>query len=58
MKEELRRIYPQLPETFGRSGVNALLGYEPERAGLYRILAELDQKGTLVIAKADLPPDD
>jgi hypothetical protein len=72
MKEELRWIYPQLPETFGRRGANALLEYEPERAGLDRILAELDQKGTLVIAKialgrtpaayrkiaAELPPDD
>ena len=54
----MKEIYPQLPETFGRSGVNALLGYEPKRAGLYLILAELDKKGTLVIAKADLPPDD
>jgi hypothetical protein len=72
VKEELQRIYPQLPETFGRSDINALLGYEPERAGLYRILAELSTKGALVIVKpalgrtpavyrkiaADFPPGD
>ena len=54
VREELLRIYPQLPETFGRSDINALLGYEPERAGLYRILAELSAKGVLVIVKAAL----
>ena len=72
VEEELRRIYPQLPETFGRRDINALLGYEPERAGLYRILAELSTKGALVIVKpalgrtpavyrkiaADFPPGD
>ncbi len=72
VKEELRRIYPQLPETFGRADIHALLGYEAERASLYRTLAELSKKGTLVIVKhavgrtpavyrklaAELPPGD
>jgi len=72
VKEELRRIYTQLPETFGRADIHALLGYEPERAGLYRSLAEMSSKGALVIVKpalgrtpavyrkiaAELPPDD
>jgi hypothetical protein len=54
VNDELRRIYPQLPETFGRTDINALLGYEPERAGLYRTLAELSKKGVLVIVKVAL----
>jgi hypothetical protein len=72
VKEELRRIYPQLPETFGRADIHALLGYEPERAGLYRSLAEMSSKGTLAVVRvalgrtpavyrkiaAELPPDD
>ncbi|HEY0552837.1 MAG TPA: hypothetical protein VGG20_01120, partial [Thermoanaerobaculia bacterium] len=72
VKEELLRIYPQLPETFGRADIHALLGYEAERASLYRTLSELSKKGTLVIVKhavgrtpavyrklaAELPPGD
>jgi hypothetical protein len=72
VNEELRRIYPQLPETFGRTDIHALLGYEPERASLYRVLGKLSAKGTLAIVQvalgrtpavyrklaAELPPDD
>lgn len=72
VKEELWRIYPQLPETFGRADIHAVLGYEPERASLYRVLGELSAKGTLAIIKhavgrtpavyrkiaAELPTDD
>jgi hypothetical protein len=54
VKEELRRIYPQLPETFGRADIHALLGYEPERAGLYRALQELSTKGGLALVRASL----
>ena len=54
MEQELRRIYRQLPETFGRSDIHALLGYEPDRGALYRILADLSKKGVLVLHKVSL----
>jgi hypothetical protein len=71
VEQELRRIYRQLPETFGRSDIHALLGYQPDRGALYRILAELSNQGDLVIERgavgrtpavyrkiaADLAPD-
>ncbi len=54
VEQELRRIYRQLPETFGRNDIHALLGYQPERGALYRILAELSTQGDLVIERAAL----
>jgi hypothetical protein len=54
VEQELRRIYGQLPETFGRSDIHALLGYEPDRGALYRILADLSTQGVLVIQKVSL----
>jgi len=70
--EEVRRIYPQLPEIFGRSDITALLGYTPERGSLYRLLASLSSKGSIFIESytqgrtpavyrkiaAELPSDD
>jgi hypothetical protein len=52
--EELRGIYRQLPETFGRSDIHALLGYKPDRGALYRILAALSTKGIIVIETVSL----
>jgi hypothetical protein len=54
VEQELRRIYRQLPETFGRSDIHALLGYQPDRGALYRILAELSSQGALVIQEVSL----
>jgi hypothetical protein len=54
VEQELRRIYRQLPETFGRSDIHTLLGYEPDRGALYRILADLSTKGVLVIQEVSL----
>ncbi|HEX4498792.1 MAG TPA: hypothetical protein VIE43_24145 [Thermoanaerobaculia bacterium] len=68
---DFRRIYRQLPETFGRNDIHALLGYEPDRGALYRILAALSTRKVIFIETvslgrrpavyrklaADLPPD-
>jgi hypothetical protein len=54
VKEELRRIYPRLPETFGRADIHTLLGYEPERAGLYRALQDLSTTGALTLVRVSL----
>jgi hypothetical protein len=51
---ELRGIYRQLPETFGRSDIHALLGYEPDRGALYRILAALSRQGIVHIDEVSL----
>jgi hypothetical protein len=69
--EDFRGIYGQLPEAFGRNDIHALLGYEPDRGALYRILAALSTKKVILIETfsvgrrpaayrklaADLPPD-
>ena len=45
--DDLQAGFAGLPETFTRGDVCAMLGYEPERGGLYRILQDMVQKGRL-----------
>jgi hypothetical protein len=51
---DFRRIYRQLPETFGRNDIHALLGYEPDRGALYRILAALSTRKVIFIETVSL----
>ena len=44
---DIREAFPSLPETFTRRHVCAALGYEPERAALYRTLQGLVREGYL-----------
>jgi hypothetical protein len=53
-RTELRGVYRQLPETFDRSDIHALLGYETDRGALYRILADLSRQGIVLIEKVSL----
>ena len=52
--EDFRRIYRQLPESFGRNDIHALLGYEPDRGALYRILAALSTNKVILIEEVSL----
>jgi hypothetical protein len=45
IQEDVRAIFPRLPERFTRRDVCQLLGYEPGRAALYRYLRDLVAKG-------------
>ena len=45
VEDDVRAAFPRLPEEFTRSDVCEILGYEPERAALYRSLQSLVQEG-------------
>lgn len=47
VNDDVRAALPRLPGTFTRGDVCATLGYEPDRAVLYRILQELVREGRL-----------
>lgn len=50
--DEIQAALPSLPEVFDRRAVIQALGYEPDRASLYRALQELFFGG--VIARAEI----
>jgi hypothetical protein len=45
MVDDLNQAFWRLPETFTRRDVCAVLGYEPDRGALYRILQDLVKDG-------------
>lgn len=47
--DDVRGALSRLPETFTRGDVCEVLGYEPDRSALFRILRELTQEGALRI---------
>jgi hypothetical protein len=47
VEDDVRAALAGLPETFTRRDVCKVLGYEPDRGALYRILCELTEKGLL-----------
>lgn len=47
--DEIRENFWRLPETFTRSNVCEILGYEPNRGAIYRSLRELYREGTVQI---------
>lgn len=49
VSEEVLAVLPRLPELFTRGDVCEALGYEPDRAVLYRVLQELRQEGHIDI---------
>ena len=44
---DVRGALPSLPETFTRREVCEALGYEPDRAALYRTLTDLTREGAI-----------
>lgn len=50
-RDEIYSSFHRLPDTFTRSDVCKLLGYEPERGILFRILRELVREGYIRIAE-------
>lgn len=42
---DVRAAFPRLPQTFTRGDVCEALGYEPDRAALYRTLQDLTREG-------------
>jgi hypothetical protein len=50
-REEIFSSFYRLPERFTRNDVCEMLGYEPDRGTLFRILRELVDNGHLQIAK-------
>lgn len=49
VSEDVLAVLPRLPELFTRGDVCEALGYEPDRAVLYRVLQELRQEGHIDI---------
>jgi len=49
LERDLRAALPHLPEQFTRGDVCEVVGYEPDRSTLYRILRELVQEGSIRI---------
>ena len=47
VSDDVLAALPRLPELFTRGDVCEALGYEPDRAILYRILQELRQEGSI-----------
>lgn len=47
VENDVRAALPRLPYHFTRGDVCDALGYNPDRGGLYRILNELVQEGTI-----------
>ena len=44
---DVRAAFPRLPATFTRREVCEALGYEPDRAALYRVLTDLTREGAV-----------
>ena len=44
---DVRAAFPRLPATFTRREVCEALGYEPDRAALYRVLQDLTREGAV-----------
>jgi len=49
VNDDVLAALPHLPETFTRGDVCKTLGYEPDRAILYRVLQDLVQKGRIYL---------
>lgn len=49
LEEDVFSLFWRLPESFTRSDVCEVLGYEPDRTGLYRVLRDLVRTGYLTI---------
>jgi hypothetical protein len=49
VEEDVFSLLWRLPESFTRSDVCDVLGYEPDRTGLYRVLRELVRTGYLAV---------
>ena len=47
VSEDVQEAFPRLPELFTRGDVCEALGYEPDRAILYRVLQELVRNGRI-----------
>lgn len=45
--DDVRESFWRLPETFTRSDVCEILGYDPDRGALYRSLRQLAKEGTV-----------
>ena len=46
---DVRAAFPRLPETFTRREVCEAIGYEPDRAALYRTLKDLTAEGAICV---------
>ena len=46
LEDEVRAVFPRLPEEFTRRDVCEALGFEPDRGSLFRILRELVWEGS------------
>jgi len=51
LREEVLEALDSLPEVFDRNQVCAVLGYQPDRSSLFRILRGLTFEGILVLEK-------
>lgn len=49
LEEEVESALAGVPEVFDRNDVCRMLGYEPDRGSLYRVLQELVMEGSLAI---------
>jgi hypothetical protein len=50
LANDVEAALPGLPDVFNRNDVVRALGYEPDRASLYRVLQDLAHEGTIVQA--------
>ena len=51
LEEEVESALARVPEVFDRNDICQLLGYEPDRGSLYRVLQELVTEGSLAVQK-------
>ena len=51
LREEVMDALDSLPEVFDRNQVCEVLGYQPDRSSLFRILQQLTFEGVLALAK-------
>jgi len=49
LEEEVDSALARVPEVFDRNDICRMLGYEPDRGSLYRVLQELVMEGSLAI---------
>jgi hypothetical protein len=49
LEEEVEPALTRVPEVFDRNDICRMLGYEPDRGSLYRVLQELVMEGSLAI---------
>ena len=49
MDDDVRAAFARFPEKFTRRDVCEILGYEPDRGALYRVLQDLPRSGALRI---------